>query len=106
MASSRVITGPPGYSRRSAALLFARFLFGEVERRRVHAETQARRIGTVVEDVAEMRSAAAAHHFRSHHSVAAIGFLDDFALIEWSVKAWPSATRIVFGIGGEQLVPA
>src|SRR5271154_2993048 len=106
MASSRVIGDLHGFAGTPAALLFGRLLFSEIERRRVHAEAQARRPGTVVEDVAEMRAAAAAHHFRPHHPVAAIGFLDDLALVEGGVEARPSTAGIVLGIRGEELVAA
>jgi hypothetical protein len=85
----------------------ARFLlFDEIHRGRVHTVTQAGRLRTIFENMAKMGAAAVAHHLGPAHAVGIIrGGLDLFFL-ERGVKARPTASRVILGLGAEELVPA
>jgi hypothetical protein len=47
-------------------------LFFQIKRSRIDAKTKARRLRTVLKNMAKMRVAAAADHFRAGHSMARI----------------------------------
>src|SRR5581483_2954048 len=78
----------------------------ELERCRVHAVTQAGRARAVVEDVAEVRGAAAAQHFLAHHAVAGVAPYLDVVFINRLVKARPAGAAIELGVRAEQLQAA
>ena len=91
----------------AAALGKLRLLFlDELERSRVHAVTQMRGRWAILENMAEMRAAAVAHHLGPAHAVGVVrGGLDLFFL-ERGVKARPTASGVILGVGAEKLVPA
>src|SRR5271156_984591 len=80
--------------------------FHEVERGRVHAIAQPGGTGAVLEDMAKMGAAAAAHHFGPAHAVGVVRRRRNVALIEGSVEAGPAAARVILAIGFEQLIAA
>src|SRR5689334_25229362 len=51
-------------------------------------------------------SATGATRLRADHSVAAVGVLLNFSLIDGLPKTWPAGTGIELGIGFEKLLPA
>src|SRR4051794_13038176 len=67
----------------------------------VDAVAQSGRLGTVVEDVAEMAAAAPAMHLGPEHAKGAILGLADIAL-DRLVEARPARAALEFGVGGEQ----
>src|SRR6202034_3297775 len=73
----------------------------ELQGHAVHAITKPRRLGTVIEYVAEMSAAAPARNRRSHHAEAAVlGLVDRF--VERCPKARPAGAAVEFGLGREQ----
>src|SRR4051794_36875218 len=81
-------------------------LLDELERRRVHAVAQACRARAIIEDVAEMRGAAAAQHFVAHHAVARVALRLDVVFINGLVKTRPAGAGIELGVRAEQLQAA
>jgi len=76
--------------------------FFEFERCRVDAESQSRRRRPIVEDVAEMASAAAAHDFDAQHSLAAVVPRRNTPDVQRPPETGPAGARIKLGIGAEQ----
>ena len=76
----------------------------EFERGRVDAVAQARRLGTVVEDVALVRTTNGAVHLRTPHKKEApvlLGF--DVAFVDRRPEARPTRTGVVLGLGAKEL---
>ncbi len=74
----------------------------KIQRSGINAIAQARRRGAIVEDVAEMRAAIGAGHFRAWHPTGAIGMLLDLGICFRRVKAGPSAACVEFRIAFEE----
>lgn len=86
--------------------LLSSFGFFKIQYYTVDAVSQARRWRTVVENVAQMRFAAAAHHLYTVHSKAVVsGFYDGF-FTDRLKEARPSAAAFVFGVALEKRVAA
>jgi hypothetical protein len=81
-------------------------LFDEIHRGRVHTVAQAGRLRTIFENMANMRAAAVAHHFGPMHAVAAVDGGLDLLFLERGIKARPTASGVILGLGAEKLVPA
>src|SRR5437660_590370 len=62
----------------------------EIQRRRIHAITQARGRWAVLEDVAQMGIAFGTADFGSHHAVLRVAVLDDPTLGCRLVETWPA----------------
>src|SRR5580704_918490 len=77
-------------------LLIGELLLLEVQRRRIHAIAQLRRLRTIVEDVPQMRAALAAHRFDAPHPVAVVFFGLDVVFRHRRIEARPAAAGIVF----------
>ena len=56
--------------------------------------------------MAQVSLASAALYFRTRHAMAVIGCIDNAALADRLVKAWPSATAFKFCIAHEQSIAA
>jgi hypothetical protein len=78
----------------------------EIEHHPVDAITQMGGRRTVVKDMAKMGFAAPAFHFGSFHAMSMIRQIDDAALADGLVKAWPAASAFEFGIASEQGIAA
>src|SRR4051794_36288313 len=76
-------------------------LLVELERRRVDAVAQARRLRPVLEDVAQVGIAVAAHHFRAAHPEAVVRLLGDVLPGYRLVEAGPARARFELGIRAE-----
>src|SRR5450755_4169823 len=74
----------------------------EIERRGVHAVAQPRRLGAVVEDVAEVRAAAAAEDLGARGEEAAVLFRLDARLRQRRPEARPTRPRIELGLRAKQ----
>ena len=73
----------------------------KVQRHAVHAVALTCRLRPVLEDMAQMSTAAAAMNLGSCHEKAAVGFgLDGF--VERRPKARPSGAAVELGVGGER----
>src|SRR6516225_3187527 len=73
----------------------------KIQRKAVHAVTQARRFRPVVEDVPEMAAAAAAMHLGPHDAEGAV-FGGADGIVERLVEAGPAGAALEFGLGGKQ----
>src|SRR5262249_49746910 len=73
-----------------------------LERRRVDAVAQPRRIRSVGKHVTEMAAALLAVHFGPRHEVALVALRLDGVGIEWLVEARPAGTGIEFRVPIEQ----
>src|SRR5437899_1537134 len=78
----------------------------EVERRRVDAVPHTRRIWTVREKMAEVRTAAAALDLGPAHAEGAILRGRDMPLLDDVVEARPAGPRLELGPGVEERLPA
>ena len=72
----------------------------ELQRHAVHAIAQARGLGAVVEDMAQMAAAAAAMHFGADHHLAGVG-LGEHGAGQRLPEAGPAGAAVVFGVGRE-----
>jgi hypothetical protein len=77
----------------------------EIEGHTIHAVALAGGLRTIVEDVAEMATAAAAMHLGSGRKEAAVGFGFD-CLIKRRPEAGPTRPAVEFGIRSEQRLTA
>src|SRR6266567_1105529 len=66
----------------------------ELQRRRVDAVAQARRLRAVVEDVAEMAATITALHLGTPHAEAAVGFGFDSLLLGRRPKTGPAGSGV------------
>src|ERR1700691_1010305 len=73
----------------------------KLQRKAVHAVTQAGRLRPIVEDVAEMAAAAAAVNFGAQHPEGAVFGLAD-GVLERLVETRPASAALIFGLRGEQ----
>src|SRR5450755_192639 len=93
-----IIASSSASSTRKASL----FLRLELERCGVHAIALSGRLGTIVENVAQMRVASGTQHLGAAHQVAVVILGADRFGAGRRVKARPSATRIELGFGVEK----
>src|SRR6202171_658097 len=93
-----IITSSSASSTRKAS----RLLRLELERRRVHAVALPGGLGTVVENVAEMRIARRAQHLGAAHQMAGVHGGRDVFRRRRRVKARPSTAGVEFGFGVEE----
>src|ERR1700761_4547629 len=93
-----------GNTRRAGDSLTADGSLNEIERSRIHTIAQAGGSGAVVEDVAEVRIAFGALHFRAGHAVAVVGQILYILRRNGLVKAGPASSRLKLCLGGEQRI--
>src|SRR4026208_2345630 len=82
------------------------FALLELERRRVNAVAQVRRLGAVFENMAEMSVAFAAHRFGAPHAVAVVVLGLDVLLHRRRPETRPAGARIELGFPAEQFIAA
>jgi hypothetical protein len=92
-------------------VLFVVFFLGilrllEIKDHAIDTVPQPGRRGAVMEDVTEMRSAAPAFDLRALHPIGVIRQVDNAALADRLIKAWPAAAAFEFGIALEKRVAA
>jgi hypothetical protein len=92
-------------------MLFVVFFFSvlclfEIENYPIDTVPQPGGRGAVMEDMTKVRSAASAFHLRPFHSISAIRQVDDTALADRLIKAWPAAAALEFGIALEKRIAA
>jgi hypothetical protein len=80
--------------------------FFKSESRRIQAISPACGFRAVIKDVTKMCIAAAAEYFHSLHRMAPVFFLPDIFPRKRRIKAGPSGSRIILGVGAEQCVAA
>jgi ABC-type molybdate transport system ATPase subunit len=76
----------------------------KIQRCRIHAVAQTRRLRTVLKDVPQMRPALAAHHFNAAHAVRIIRLRRDISLIDRRKKARPTRTRFELRLRPKQRI--
>src|SRR5882672_1407314 len=81
-------------------------LLHKFQRSRIDAVAQAGRLRPVIEDVAEMRATAAAHHLDAAHAITVILFSLDVLFHHRLPKTGPARARIELGLRTEQLLRA
>src|SRR2546422_4071792 len=86
-----------------SSLPLPRLLRVEFDRGGVDAVAQARRLGAVVEDVAQVPAAVRARHLGPLHEERPVGRLLDRRALRGCVEARPSAVRVELGVRLEQL---
>lgn len=74
----------------------------EFQRGGIDTIAEARGFWAVGEDVAQVRVAAAAKRFGSHHPKGSIFFFGDDAVFDWLPITWPSRAGFKFMFGREQ----
>src|SRR5882672_4422295 len=79
-----------------------RILTGEAERRGVDAVTQAARLGTVVENMTQVRAAIGAIDLGAHHAETAIGVGAHAITCQRQPETRPAGTGVVFVLGVEE----
>src|SRR6185369_13803636 len=82
------------------------FLLHQVEGSRVHAVAQAGGAGAVVEDVAEVATAAAAQDLGAHHPEGAVLVVLHRLGPDRLPEAGPAGSGVELGVAREQLLPA
>src|SRR5262245_60781004 len=80
---------------------FARLGRDEFQGDTVDAIAEPRRLGAVIEHVAEMAAAAAAMHLLAHHAEGEIGVLLH-RVLDRRIEARPASAAIELGLGGEE----
>src|SRR5256885_1530680 len=73
----------------------------ERQRQAVHAVAQARGLGAVVEDMAQVAAAAAAMHLGAQHAVGAV-LARGHGLVQRLPEAGPAGAAVELGLGREQ----
>src|ERR1043165_385482 len=76
-------------------------LLFELEGKRVHAITEAGRLWTIVEDVAQVRTTAMTSYLGSRHSKTAIRVFNDIRFGNRFIEAGPTSSRIKLRFGFE-----
>ena len=66
----------------------------EFKRCGIHAISQVRGLGTIIEDVAQVRIAFGARHCGPDHAIARVSNTADILGRDRSPKAWPARSRI------------
>jgi len=79
---------------------------GEIQRGRVDAIAPAGGLGTIFENMAQVRLTAAAQHLGAHHEMAAVGFHFNGVLSERLPIAGPAGAGVIFAVGAKQFSPA
>lgn len=78
----------------------------EIKDHPIDTISQPGRWGAVMEDMTKVRSAAPAFHLRPFHPIGVIRQVDDTALADRLIKAWPAAAALEFGIALEKRIAA